>query len=134
MIFSNSFRHSSNPRISYYEPFRASSSSIPVRTSKIKEGSISANPKNIKLIGVISHTNLARPFYTTENESTQGSHQDESLNISLTYSQMINTVRLDDEDFEINKELLTKDFYSEANKEKRVWFFSKVLKDIITLY
>ena len=68
------FRHSSNPRISDYEPSRASSSSIPVRTTRIEEGSTSANLKNIKLIGVRSHTNLARPFYTKEKESTQGSH------------------------------------------------------------
>ena len=37
LIFSNSFGHSSNPRISYYEPFKASSSSIPVRTTRIEE-------------------------------------------------------------------------------------------------
>ena len=44
--------------------------------------------------------------------------------MSPTYSQMINTVSLENEDFEINKDLLRKD--SEANKEKRDWFFSKV--------
>ena len=70
LIFSNSFRHSSSPRVSVYEPSRASSSSIPVRTTRKEEGSNSANPKNIKLIGVRSHTNVARPFYTKENEST----------------------------------------------------------------
>ena len=134
LVFSNFFRHSSNLRISYYEPFRVSSSSIPVRTTRIEEWSTSANPKNIKLTGVRSHTNLARPFYTKENESTQGSHQDESPDMSPTYSQMINTVSLDDEDFEINKELLRKGFYFEVNKEMRVWFFSKVPKDIKTLY
>nr|CAN80727.1 hypothetical protein VITISV_033737 [Vitis vinifera] len=53
---------------------------------------------------------------------------------SPTYFQMVNTVSLDDEDFEINKDLLRKDFYSEVNKERRAWFFSKVLKDIRTLY
>ncbi|KAL6335940.1 hypothetical protein AAG906_003565 [Vitis piasezkii] len=74
LIFSNSFRHSINLRISYYEPSRASSSSIP----------------------------------------------DESPDMSPTYSQMINTVSLDDEDFEINKDLLRKDFYSEVNKKIRV--------------
>ena len=37
LIFSNSFGHSSNPRISYYEPFKASSSSILVRTTRIEE-------------------------------------------------------------------------------------------------
>ena len=36
-----------------------------------------------------------------------------------TYSQMINTVSLDDEDFEIDKDLLRKDFYFEASKEWR---------------
>ena len=73
LVFSNSFRHSSNPIISYYEPSRASSSSILVRTTRIEEGSTSENPKNIKLTGVRSHTNLARPFYMEEKESTQGS-------------------------------------------------------------
>ena len=73
LIFSNSFRHSSSPRISYYEPSRASSSSIPVRTTREDEGSNSANLKNIKLTGVKSHTNLARPFCTEEKESTQES-------------------------------------------------------------
>ena len=47
---------------------------------------------------------------------------------------MITIVSLADEDFEINKDLLKKDFYSEVNKEMRVWFFSKVLKDIRILY
>ena len=47
---------------------------------------------------------------------------------------MVNTISLDDEDFEINKDLLRKDFYSKVNKERRVWFFSKVPKDIRTLY
>ena len=47
---------------------------------------------------------------------------------------MINIVSLDEEDFEINKDLLRKDFYSKVNKERRVWFFSKVPKDIWTLY
>ena len=40
---------------------------------RIEEGSTLANPMNIKLIGVKSHTNLARPFYTEEKESTQES-------------------------------------------------------------
>ena len=39
---------------------------------------------------------------------------------SPTYFQMVNTVSLDDEDFEINKDLLRKDFYSKVNKERRV--------------
>ena len=54
--------------------------------------------------------------------------------MSPTYSQMINTISLSDEDFEINKDLLRKDFYSEANKERKDWFFSTVPKDIRTLY
>ena len=47
---------------------------------------------------------------------------------------MINAVSLSDEEFEINKDLLRKDFYSEVNKERKEWFFSTVLKDIRTLY
>ncbi|RVW69174.1 ADP-ribosylation factor-like protein 8a [Vitis vinifera] len=70
LIFSNSFHHSSSLRISDFEPSRASSSSIPVRTTREEEGSSSANPKNIKLTGVKSNTNVARPFHTEENEST----------------------------------------------------------------
>ena len=50
------------------------------------------------------------------------------------YSQMINTISLDDEDFEINKDLLRKDFYSEVNKEKNDWFFSTVPKVIRTIH
>ena len=57
LIFSNSFRHSSNPRILDYEPSRASSSSILVRTTSEDEVTNSTNPKNIKLTGVRSHTN-----------------------------------------------------------------------------
>ena len=53
---------------------------------------------------------MVKPFYTEENESTQES-QDESPIMSPTYSQMINTISLSDEDFEINKDLLRKDFY-----------------------
>ena len=134
MIFFNSFRYSRNLRISDYEPSRASSSSIPVRTTRIEEGSSLANPKNIKLTCVRSHTNLARPFYMEEKEFTQELHQDESPDMSPTYSQIINFVSIDDEEFEINKDLLRKDFYSELNKEMKDWFFSKVPKDIRTLY
>ena len=134
LIFSNSFRHSSSPRILNFEPSRASSSSIPVRTTKEEEGSGSTNPKNIKLTGVKSHTNVARPFYTEDQESTQGSNQDESPVMSPTYSQMINTISFDDKDFEINKDLLRNDFYSEANKEIKDWFFSTIPKNIRTLY
>ncbi|KAL6339361.1 hypothetical protein AAG906_028093 [Vitis piasezkii] len=50
---------------------------------------------------VRSHTNVARPFYSEEN---------------------------DDEDFEINKDLLRKDFYSEVNKQRNDWFFSTIPK------
>ncbi|RVW50508.1 hypothetical protein CK203_116602 [Vitis vinifera] len=64
-----------------------------------------------------------------ENESTQESQQDESPVMSPTYSQMINTISLSDEDFEINKDLLRKDFYSEVNKQRNDWFFSTVPKD-----
>ncbi|WJZ92793.1 hypothetical protein VitviT2T_011770 [Vitis vinifera] len=134
LVFSNSFRHSSSPRVSFYEPSRASSSSIPVRTTREEEGSSSGNLKNIKLTGVRSHTNMARPFYTEENESTQESQQDESPVMSPTYSQMINTISLSDEDFEINKDLLRKDFYSEVNKQRNDWFFSTVPKVIRTIY
>ncbi|KAL6340474.1 hypothetical protein AAG906_006138 [Vitis piasezkii] len=106
-----------------YEPSRASSSSIPIRTTREEEGN-----------GVRSHTNVARPFYTEENESTQESQQDESPVMSPTYSQMINTISLSDEDFEINKDLLRKDFYSEVNKQRNDWFFSTVPKVIRTIY
>ncbi|RVW43531.1 hypothetical protein CK203_100889 [Vitis vinifera] len=134
LVFSKSFRHSSSPRVSVYEPSRASSSSIPVRTTREEEGSSSGNPKNVKLTGVRSYTNVARPFYSEENESTQESQQDESPVMSPTYSQMINTISLSDEDFEINKDLLRKDFYSEVNKQRNDWFFSTVPKVIRTIY
>nr|CAN73224.1 hypothetical protein VITISV_026447 [Vitis vinifera] len=122
------------PRISEYEPSRVLSSSITVRTIRVDKGSSSTNPKNNKLTGVRNHTNLARPFYTNEKESTQESHQDESPDMSPTYSQMINTISFNDEDFEINKDLLRKDFYSEANNKRKNWFFSTIPKDIRTLY
>ncbi|RVW18649.1 Enzymatic polyprotein [Vitis vinifera] len=99
LVFSKSFRHSSSPRVSVYEPSRASSSSIPVRTTREEEGSSSGNPKNVKLTGVRSYTN------------------------------MINTISLSDEDFEINKDLLRKDFYSEVNKQRNDWFFSTIPKE-----
>ncbi|WJZ90314.1 hypothetical protein VitviT2T_009466 [Vitis vinifera] len=134
LVFSKSFRHSSSPRVSVYEPSRASSSSIPVRTTREEEGSSSGNPKNIKLTGVRSHINVARPFYSEENESTQESQQDESPVMSSTYSQMINTISLSVEDFEINKDLLRKDFYFEVNKQRNDWFFSTVPKVIRTIY
>ncbi|RVW34101.1 hypothetical protein CK203_084361 [Vitis vinifera] len=110
LFFSNFFRYSNSPRVSIYEPSRASSS-------------LSQN-----------HTNVAKPFYIEENESTQESQQDESPVMSPTYSQMINTISLSDEDFEINKDLLRKDFYSEVNKPMNDWFFSIVPKVIRTIY
>ncbi|KAL6331848.1 hypothetical protein AAG906_020193 [Vitis piasezkii] len=139
LVFSKSFRHSSSPRVSIYEPSRASSSSIPVRTTREEEGSSSGNPKNIKLTGVRSYTNVARPFYSEENESTQESQQDESPVMSPTYSQMINTISLSDEDFEINKDLLRKDFYSNypfkrikvtiSNNDNKPYEFSKEFQE-----
>ncbi|WJZ85701.1 hypothetical protein VitviT2T_005221 [Vitis vinifera] len=134
LVFSKSFRHSSSPRVSVYEPSRASSSSIPVRTTREEKGSSSGNHKNVKLTGVRSYTNVARPFYSEENESTQESQQDESPVMSPTYSQMINIISISDEDFEINKDLLRKDFYSEVNKQRNDWFFSIVPKVIRTIY
>ena len=134
LIFSNSFRHSSSSRVSIYEPSRASSSSIPVRTTREEKGSSLANPKNIKLTGVRSHTNIAKPFCNKENESTQESQQDESPVMSPTYFEMINTISLSDGDFDINKDLLRKDFYSKVNKQRNDWFFSTVPKVIRTLY
>ena len=131
LVFSNSFKHSSNPRISNYESSRASSSSIPIRTTRVEKASTLANPHNIKLKGVMSHTNLVKPFYTEENDFTQGSQQNESLDMSSTYSEMINTIS---EKFEINKNLLRQEFYLEANEEKIVWFFSKVPKNLRILY
>ncbi|RVW73470.1 hypothetical protein CK203_057926 [Vitis vinifera] len=128
LVFSKSFRHSSSPRVSVYEPSRASSSSIPVRTTREEKGSSSGNPNNVNLTGVRSYTNVVRPFYREENESTQESQQDESAVMSPTYSQMINTISLSDEDFKINKDLLRKDFYSEVNKQRNDWFFSTVPK------
>ena len=77
---------------------------------------------------------MARPFYSEENESTQESQQDESLVMSPTYSQMINTISLSDDDFEINKDILRKDFYSKVNKKRNDWFFSTVPKVIRAIY
>ena len=54
--------------------------------------------------------------------------------MSPAYSQMINTISRSDEGFEINKHLLRKDFYSEANKQRNDWFFSTVPKVIRTIY
>ena len=47
---------------------------------------------------------------------------------------MINIISFDDKDFEINKDLLRKDFYFEVNKQRKDWFFSTVPKDIRTFY
>ena len=47
---------------------------------------------------------------------------------------MINIISLSDEDFDINKDLLRKEFYSEVNEQRKDWFFSTVPKDIRTLY
>ena len=77
---------------------------------------------------------MARPFYIEENESTQEFQQEESPVMSPTYSQMINTISLSYEDFEINKDLLKKDFYSKFNKQRNDWFFSTVPKVIRILY
>ena len=77
---------------------------------------------------------MARPFYSEENESTQESQQDESPVMSPTYFQMINTISLSDEDFEINKDLLRKDFYSKVNKQRNDWFFSTIPKVIRAIY
>ena len=130
LILSNYFRHSSNLRISNYEPFRASSSSILVRTTRIEEGSTLENPKNIKLTGVRCHTNLAKPFYAEEKKYTQESHEDESLDLSPTYSYMVNTISLDDEDFEINKHLLRKDFILKSIRKEE---FGSSTRSIRTL-
>ena len=37
IVFSNTFRHSNNLNISDYESYRASSSSIPIRTTRVEK-------------------------------------------------------------------------------------------------
>ena len=54
--------------------------------------------------------------------------------MSPSYSQMINTISISDEDFEINKDLLRNELCFEVNKERKDWFLSTVPKDIRTLY
>ena len=50
--------------------------------------------------------------------------------MSPTYSQTIDTTSLDDEGFEINKDLLRKDFYSEVNKKGE---FGSLVRSLRTL-
>ena len=101
-IKSSSFKHSRTPRISKYEPSRASCSSIPTRTTEIEEGSTPSNPKNIKSFGVRSHTKtFTQPYYSKYRVYTQ-----ETPDMSPTYSKMINII---DQDFEINKEISRKE-------------------------
>lgn len=64
----------------------------------------------------------ARPIYTEDENSNQESQQ-ESLNMSPTYSQMVNVISLG-QDFEINNELLRQDFYLENKIRKEEIGFS----------
>ena len=59
LIFSSSFRHYGIHSISKYKSSRASRSSIYTRIAKMEEGSMSSKSKNIKLLRVRSHTNIA---------------------------------------------------------------------------
>ena len=85
----------------------------------------------LRMQGINNTSSIAKPVYQTtpskEEESKEDSSGELSPPLSPTYSSMTENPNIPDcmvltNDFQIDKQLLRKDFYSEANLQIRTWF------------
>ncbi|KAH9685897.1 hypothetical protein KPL70_014156 [Citrus sinensis] len=83
-------------------------------------------------------TNVPHPIYTSSQHEQRQDEKEPSPPTSPTFSVVTkNVINVIKKDFELDKNLLHNDFYSEINKEKRTWFFKHFLnqrKEIQQIY
>ncbi|KAH9699339.1 hypothetical protein KPL71_024309 [Citrus sinensis] len=83
-------------------------------------------------------TSVSHPIYTSSQHEQRQEEKEPSPPTSPTFSAVTeNVINVIKKDFELDKTLLHNDFYSETNKEKRLWFFKHFLnqrKEIQQIY
>ncbi|KAH9698351.1 hypothetical protein KPL71_023981 [Citrus sinensis] len=73
-------------------------------------------------------TSVPHPVYTSSQRGQRQEEKEPSPPTSPTFSAVTeNVINAIGKDFELDKNLLHNDFYSENNKEKRFWFFKHFL-------
>ncbi|KAH9716045.1 hypothetical protein KPL71_021316 [Citrus sinensis] len=136
-----SFRRSTSHRFSD----RESSSSIPSLERKFTKvpsvinlpyQSIKSQPRfstsdipGTSISSVDYTTNIPHPIYTSSQHEQKQEEKEHSPPTSPTFSAVTeNVINVIEKDFELDKAFLHNDFYSDLNKEKRIWFFKHFLK------
>ncbi|KAH9705018.1 hypothetical protein KPL70_011707 [Citrus sinensis] len=83
-------------------------------------------------------TNIPHPIYTSSQHEQKQDEKEPSPPTSPTFSAVTeNVINVIEKNFELDKNLLHDDFYSEKNKGKRTWFFKYFLnqrKEIQQVY
>ena len=83
-------------------------------------------------------TNVPHPIYTSSQRVQSQEEKDPSPPTSPTFSAVTeNVINVIEKEFELDKTFLHNDFYSDSNKEKRIWFFKQFLnqrKEIQQIY
>ncbi|KAH9727428.1 hypothetical protein KPL70_008677 [Citrus sinensis] len=73
-------------------------------------------------------TSVPHPIYTSNQHIQSQEDKEPSPPTSPTFSAVTeNVISVIEKEFELDKTLLHKDFYSDLNKEKRLWFFKHFL-------
>ena len=73
-------------------------------------------------------TSVPHPIYTSRQHEQSQEEKEPSPPTSPTFSAVTeNVINVLEKEFELNKTLLHTDFYSDNNKEKRLWFFKNFL-------
>ncbi|KAH9696770.1 hypothetical protein KPL71_023321 [Citrus sinensis] len=74
-------------------------------------------------------TKVPHPIYISSQHEQRQEEKEPSLPTSPTFSAVTeNVLNVIEKQFDLDKTLLHNDFYSENNKEKRLWFFEHFLK------
>ncbi|KAH9688135.1 hypothetical protein KPL70_015020 [Citrus sinensis] len=145
-----SFRRSNSSRFSDKE----SSSSIPPLERKFTKipsvinlpyQSVKSQPRfstsdipSTSIRSVDYATDVPHPIYTSSQHVQSQDEKEPSPPTSPTFSAVTeNVINVISKEFELDKNLLHNDFYSDLNKEKRIWFFKHFLnqrKEIQQIY
>ena len=73
-------------------------------------------------------TIVPHPVYTSSQHEQRQEEKEPSPATSPTFSTITeNVINVIEKEFELDKTLLHNDFYSDNNKEKRLWFFKHFL-------
>ncbi|KAH9689129.1 hypothetical protein KPL70_015376 [Citrus sinensis] len=74
------------------------------------------------------YTRVPHPIYTSSQHEQRQEEKEPSPPTSPTFSTVTkNVINVIEKDFELDKNLLHNNFYSDNNKEKRLWFFKHFL-------